>query len=124
MAIISFDQDAVVDYIPSYGANRDSEDPCTVSLRFIPYARVQYYSRIIAARTKGVIEAEKVQEITQSVQRRQFVESVSRVSGYFVGAKEVTDPNELYDTADTELIVELIRAMENAQRLTEGQRKN
>lgn len=124
MAIISFDQDAIVDYIPSYGGNRDSEDPCIVSLRFIPYARVQYYSRIISARTKGVTEAEKVQEITQGVQRRQFTESVARVSGYFVGDKEVTDPGEFYETADTELIVELIRAMENAQRLTEGQRKN
>ena len=36
----------------------------------------------------------------------------------------VTEPDEFYDTADTELVIEIIRAMESQQLLSEGQRKN
>jgi hypothetical protein len=52
------------------------------------------------------------------------VESVESVSGYSIKGKEVTDPGEVYDTADTALIFELIRAMESASKLSEGQVKN
>jgi len=124
MAIISFDRDAVVDYIPAYGGNRDSDSPCVVRLRFVPYSRVQHYSRMIAVRTRGVTDPEKVAEATHAVQRRQFVDSVESVDNYFVGEREVSDPEEFYDTADTDLVIEIIKAMESHARLTEGQRKN
>ncbi len=124
MAIISFDRDAVIDYIPEYGGNRESLDPCVVRLKFVPYSRVQHYSRLIAARTKGLSDPLKVTEVSQQVQKVQFVESVDSVCGYFVGEREVTDPAEFYDTADTDLVIEIIRAMESHSKLTEGQRKN
>ncbi len=124
MAIISFERDTVVDYILEYGGNRDSEDPCVVSLRFVPYSRVQHYARIIAARTKGVMDHARITEITQGVQKKQFVENVESISNYYVGEREVTDAGELYETADTDLILEIIKAMESASRLTQGQIKN
>ena len=124
MAIISFDTDSVIDYIPSYGGNRDSDEPCVVKLRFVPYSKVQQYSRLIAARTKGVGDPSRAAELTQSVQRKQFVDNVEAVSKYYVGEREVTDPGEFYDSADTEFIIEIIRAMESHHRLTEGQVKN
>lgn len=124
MSIISFDKESIVDYIPEYGGNRESADPCVVSLRFVPYSRVQEYSRLLAARTRGVADSVKVAELTQHVQRKQFVENVENISGYFVGSMKVTSPGEFFDTADTDLVLEVIRAMESASRLTEGQRKN
>jgi len=124
MAIISFDKDTAVEYIPAYGGNRESENPCVVSLRFVPYSRVQHYSRLIAARTKGGADPSKVAEISQGIQKKQFVENVESVSGYFIGDREVTGPEEFFETADTDLIIEIIRAMESHQRLLEGQRKN
>lgn len=124
MAIISFDSKVLVDFIPKYGGNRDSKDPCVFSVKFIPYSRVQHFSRLIAARTEGITSAAEITEITQGVQREQFEESVEKVSNYFVGDKEVSAPAEVYDTADTELIVEVIKAMESSQKLREGQRKN
>ncbi len=124
MAIISFDRDAVVDYIPEYGGNRESVDSCVVRLKFVPYSRVQHYSRMIAARAKGLSDPQKVTEVSQQVQKNQFVENVESVSGYYVGEREVTDPAEFYETADTDLVVEIIKAMESHSRLTEGQRKN
>lgn len=124
MAIISFDRDITVDYIPAYGGNRDSDDPCIVRLRFVPFSRVQHYSRVIAARTKGVSEPARVTEITHEVQRKQFTENVEGVENYYVGSREVTDPGEFYDTADTDLVIEVIKAMESHEKLTGGQRKN
>lgn len=124
MAIISFDRDSVQEYIPQYGGNRDSSDPCVVTLKFVPYSRVQHYSRLIAARTRGVTDPSRVAEVSQEVQKKQFVENVETVRNYFVGAMEVSSPAEFYDTADTDLVIEIIRAMESHARLTEGQRKN
>lgn len=124
MAIVSFDREAVTDYLPKYSGNRDSDDPCIVRLKFVPYSRVQHYSRVLAARTKGTTSPSKITEVGQAVQKKQFIESVEAVSGYYVGEREVADPGEFYETADTELVIEIIRAMESASKLTEGQRKN
>lgn len=124
MAIISFDKDSVIDYVPAYGGNRDSDDPTIVRLRFVPYSKVQHYSRVIAARTKEVKDPGRITEITHEVQRREFVENVEGVDNYYVGAREVKDPGEFYDTADSALVMEVVRAMESHEKLTEGQRKN
>lgn len=122
--IISFDKDSLIDYIPAYSGNRDSAEPCIVRLKFVPYAKVQEYSRLLAGRTKSVADPEKAAEVSQGVQKKQFVESVESVSGFSVNGREITDPGEVYDQADTEFIIEIIRAMESAHRLSEGQRKN
>lgn len=126
MAIISYDKDTPIDYIPEYGGNRDSENPCVVRLRFVPCSKVQEYSRHIAARNKGVSDADtdKRVSISQEVQKKQFTESVESVSGYFVGEREVTGAAEFYESAPYELVYELIAAMQDLQRLTAGQRKN
>lgn len=124
MAIISFDRDTVIDFVPEYGGNRESAEPCIVRLKFVPYSRVQHYSRLIAAKAKGASDAVKAAEAAQDVQKKQFVENVESISGYFLGGREVKDPEEFYDTADTDLILEVIRAMESQSKLSEGQRKN
>lgn len=124
MAIISFDKDALVDYMPAYGGNRESEDPCIVRMKFVPHSRAQHYSRVISHKVKASADPGKIPEISHEVQRKQFVESVESVSGYFIGSREVTDPGELYDTADGDLVIELLRAMESQQKLSEGQIKN
>ena len=124
MAIISFDKDTIIDYIPAYSNNRESDNPCIVRLKYIPYSRVQHYGKLLAAKAKNLNDPVRVAEAGQEIQRKQFVDSVESISGYSVNGKDVADPSEFYDTADTELIVELIRAMESQQKLSEGQRKN
>mgnify|MGYP001574715037 CR=1 FL=1 len=123
MALISFDKDTVVEYVPAYGGNRENDNPCIVRLKYIPYSRVQHYGRMLAAKAKNMNDASKMAEAGQEIQRKQFIENVESVSGYSVGSKEVTDPSEFYDTADTELVLEVIRAMESQSKLSEGQRK-
>ena len=125
MAIISFDRDTIVDYVPEYGGNRESAEPCVVRLKFVPFSKVQHYARLIAARNKGTrSDVNKAIEGAQDIQKKQFTESVESVSGYFVNGLEVKDPAVFYDTADTDLVLEIIKAMESSSRLSEGQRKN
>ncbi|MBI5970869.1 MAG: hypothetical protein HY884_06915 [Deltaproteobacteria bacterium] len=124
MAIISFDKDTVIDYAPVYNGNRDSDNPCIVRMKFVPYSKVQHYTRLLAAKTKGVNDHLKVSEAAQFVQKKQFVENVEGVSGYCIEGREATDAEEFYETADSDLIIEIIQAMESTSRLTEGQRKN
>jgi len=125
MAIVSFDKDVLIDYVPAYCGNRDSEDPCVVRLKFVPYSRVQEYSRLLAARAGGATgDAVKTVNLSQSVQKKQFVENVASVSGYYIGEREVSGPEDFYESADTELVTEIIRSMENIHKLSEGQRKN
>ena len=124
MAIISFSKNAVVDYVPEYAGNRESADPCIVQIRFVPFSKVQDYGRFIAARAKGMNDPIKLKEIYQEVQKRQFIENVESVVNYYVDGKEVKDAESFYDTADTELVIEIIKAMESGAKLSEGQRKN
>ena len=116
MAIISFDKDEVVDYTPFDTGNRKRENPCVVRLRFVPYSRIQHYARLLAARTKekeGSATAMTVMEASQEVQRIQFLENVESVAGYFIGSREITDPEEFYETAGIDLIMEVLKAMES-----------
>lgn len=122
MAIVSFSKDTIIDYVPEYGGNRDSADPCVVKLRFVPFSKVQEYSKIIAARAKG--DMSKAPDISREIQKRQFCESVESVSDFFVDGREVTSADEFYEHAPSELVYELIRAMESSAKLSEGQRKN
>jgi hypothetical protein len=117
-----FDKDDIVDYIPE--CERGSEDPCIIRLRFVPFSKVQKYAKLLSARTKGMSNEEKRTAVAQAVQRKQFVESVDSISGYYVRDKEVTDAETFYETAETDLIYEVIRAMESAAKLSEGQAKN
>ena len=124
MGLKGFDKDEVIDFVPEYGGNREDKDPTIVRLKFVPYSKVQHYARVIASRSKDAKSSAKLAEITQGVQLKQFVECVEGIENFSINGREVTDPAEFYDTADTELVIEIIRAMENQNKLTEGQRKN
>lgn len=124
MAIISFDKDTLIDYVPGYGGNRESENPCVVTLKYVPYARVQHYSKILSTKTSGIRDNADIIEAGHAVQAKQFTDSVDKISNFFIDSREVTGANEFYECADTELILEIIKAMENSQKLSEGQLKN
>ena len=122
MALKGFDRDEIIEYVPEYSNNRDSDDPCIVRLKFVSFARVQGYAREINARVQN--KGSNVTKVTQAIQKKQFVESVQSVSGYFIQDKEVTGAEEFYETADTDLILEVCRAMESQSKLDEGQKIN
>jgi len=124
MGITLFTKGQEIDYVPQYGGNRDSCDPAIVRLRYVPYETVLAYGRQIAARTKVLRDQTKVIEVTHEIQKKEFLENVVSVSGFSAGGAEITTAGDLWDHAPTELINELILAMEDATKLSEGQRKN
>jgi len=125
MAIIGYDPDYVIDYIPAYGGNRKSDNPIVVKLRFVPYKKILQYTRMMSRESGGL---EGVANAQQAITRRQFCESVEAIENCEVmgpsGIRKISTPEEFFDVADNALIKELIGAMENASRLSEGQRKN
>lgn len=122
--IIGFDKNTPLDFMPAYNNNRKSDKPCIVKLRFVPYSMVQHYSRILQGRLKGVTDDMEAGDIGRKLQREQFLASVISVSGYQMNGEGITDPSIFYDNADTELVIEIVRAMESASKLTAGQIKN
>jgi hypothetical protein len=74
MAIISFDKDAVINFIPRYGDNRKSGDPCVVRTRYISFARSQHYTTLMAGKYKDAKgDPEKIAESDMQLQKKQFV---------------------------------------------------
>lgn len=123
MAIISYDPDEVVDYIPE--SERGSEDPCIISMTFVSYAKMKKYSELLSQKTKGFrITDERMQQKQGEVQEKQFCDNIKEVKNFLVKGKEIKTAEELYANASQALITELIRAMEDNAKLTEGQLKN
>lgn len=124
MGITLFTKGQEIDYVPQYGGNRDSCDPAIVRLRYVPYETVLAYGRQIAARTKILKDQSRAIEVTHEIQKKEFIENVVSVFGFNAGGREIASAEDLWDHAPTELINELILAMEDASKLSEGQRKN
>lgn len=124
MGITLFSKGQEIDYIPQYGGNRDSSEPAIVRLRYVPYEMVLAYGRQIAARTKVMKDQNRAIEVTHEIQKKEFIENVAGVSGFHSGDRELTTAEDLWEHAPAELINELIQAMEDAAKLSEGQRKN
>ncbi|WKZ34014.1 MAG: hypothetical protein QY316_06350 [Thermodesulfobacteriota bacterium] len=122
MAIEVFSPDVAIEYIPEYGKNRESDKPCIVKLRYVPFVKSQEYSRLIAARLGQGAPREKVTEVSQAVQKRQFFDNVVSTSGFFVDGKEITTVEGLWEHAPSELVHEIVTAMESALKLKEGLR--
>ncbi|HAS53457.1 MAG TPA: hypothetical protein DCS42_04620 [Nitrospiraceae bacterium] len=124
MAIITFDKDDVIEYVPV--SERNSENPTVVLMKHVTFAVAQKYQKMIAAQVKGMggFNPEKIAENTRMIQKKQFCENVIGVRNFFVKGREISTSAELYEAADSKLIIELINAMEDSARLTEGQLKN
>ncbi len=121
MAIVVFDPDEVIDYIPKQ--ERNSDNPCVIKMKYVPYGKVGKYANIIAQKSRGKLP-DGVLEVQHEVQKQQFCDNVVEVENFFVGTKPVKDPSDFYELAPATLIYEIIGAMESHARLSEGQRKN
>ncbi len=125
MAIITFDPHELIEYMPELGDNRDSEEPCVVHLRFVPHAKVEKYRQLIRRKNKGTSNFAKMGEVNDKVQKQEFCESIDHIEGYRTNkGREITTPEDLYESAPAALIIELVKAMEDSQALDEGQAKN
>ena len=123
MAIISFSKDTVIDYIPEYGDNRKSDNPCVIGIKFIPFGETIEIEKIRSARMRGV-EAEKILEVNQGLQKERFVKHIAYIKGYTVDGIDVTDVGEFYNTVPDDLMGEILVAMRDSFFLSKGQASN
>lgn len=138
MALIGFDRDAEIEFLPEFMGNRASDDPCIITMKFVSYEKVLNYSkqinRKLDAQTKGFRDiTSKKNDIELEIQKKQFTENVVKIENYFVMRKDdsgkeqkvaITSPDEFYELAPSGIIYEIIRAMEDNEKLSDGQVKN
>ena len=124
MAIVSFSKDTIIDYVPEYGENRQSSDPCIISLRVVSFGQAREQQKVLAAKIKGADTQEKMMAISQALQKEQFVRHIESIKGYSVDDRAVTDIEEFYLTAPAEIIAEVLDAMQDSYKLSKGQSKN
>ena len=127
MAVLSFDPDLSVDYVPQCDrANMDKDDVCIIKLKHVTQKQVDIYRGQISRKAKNT-NAEQRGEILRDAQKKQFLDHVVGVVNYAVqiegGVKQIETAAELYDYGDSELIEEIILAMESRSKLSEGQKK-
>lgn len=123
MAIIGLKKGQVIPYVLEDERANDA-DPCTVHIKYVPNAVVEDTARKIAGSLKNARDPKILVAVQQAAQKQQFIDNVVLIENYSIDGQPVTTAEEFYAKADTALIQEIIRAMENADRLTEGQRKN
>lgn len=124
MALILFDRDAVIDFIPEWNGNRDSDTPFIVKLKYVGWGKQRGYAQRIAQAMKSCEdEGERARKILD-IQNEQFIENVVGFENCNIGGKDSPTPEEFYDLAAPELVQEIIEAMQSHQALTGEQRKN
>lgn len=124
MAIISFRPGQVIEYVPAYGGNRESDNPCVVPIKYVSYGTTQSYAKRLAELNRDTVDLEQRRLNVEALQEQQFIEQVESLRNYMIDGKEVSDPKEVYATADEVLILEILGAMQNAAVLNRGQLKN
>jgi len=123
MAIIGLKKGQIIPYVPE-SERYNETDPCTLHIKYIPNAVVEDGARKIASSLKNARDTKMLVAVQQAAQKQQFIDNVVKIENYGIGGQPITTAEEFYEVADTALIQEIIRAMENADRLSEGQRKN
>ncbi len=123
MSITVYGSDKVIEYVPAYGGNRDSINPCVVGLKYVSFGKTREYAEIYSKESEGVTKSSDLTLITQIVQKKQFLENVVSVSGLFDGDREVTSVAEFYDIAPQPLVFEIMAALEDPKKIEEGMLK-
>lgn len=113
----------VIEYVPVN--ERDEADPAVVGIKYVPNSKVDSYQAEMTKKTMRTKNQDVLAHIQGDIQRKQFVENVEYIKG-FMGEDgvEITSVEDFYDMAPANLIAEIIRAMEDCTKLTEGERKN
>ena len=125
MAIIAMNKDKVVSYIPKFGGNRGSEDICIIDIKFVPFVEVQRNAALMEDRLRTVSDPNEITRKRQEVQREHLIKQIKGISGYYrEDGSALTDVSEFVETADANLIYELVAAVDDSEILRAGQVKN
>jgi hypothetical protein len=132
MSIVLLSKHVAIAFVPSYGMNKKSKNPLVVGIKPLSHTGVQEQARNIAEGIKDTDgSATQISQVSHAVQRDLFLNHVTYVKNCVVDYSNEEpimlpehDIKTFYDTADSDLIGEIIGAMESQTKLREGQLKN
>lgn len=132
MAIISFDKNLSIPYVPKCDReNMGKDDVCVVWLK----TSSQGNSDLIRARglrkTKAAgikLENGEIDNAILTAEMKQlFIENVGKIENYTIltedGERAVKDSAELYEVAEPDFVVDILTAIQKKSVLDEGQKK-
>ena len=120
--MILFKNGEVVKY--TLKCTRGEKDPATVSVKYMHWGEFKKWSALSAIADK-IEDSDKQFEARMDVNRKQFLEYVTGVSGFYNSSGcELTDPKDVVDMFSVELIMEVLAAMKDPVSLNEAQVKN
>lgn len=120
--MLDFKKEDWVTYMPAYGGNRDSDDPMTVEIHPLSFAETAKYTDAVHVkqRARGHMETN-----TSKVTRRQIVENVRNPQNVIgISGNRVETSAQLHDDTPSDLVKEILNAIEDISTLTEGEVKN
>lgn len=129
MAIILFDKNCIVPYVPALNDNRKEKTPVIVGIKpFLNEHFLDFVSAIEAIKEEYPGDAKERGFALKSLNKQRFVDHVKWVKNcqkYMNDGSlvEMTNPGELFDN-QTALASEIETAMQVMSVLTEGQAKN
>jgi len=120
--MLDFKKEDWVTYMPAYGGNRDSEDPMTVEIHPLSFGETAKYTDAVHVKQKG---RGHMETNTSKVTRRQLVENVRNPRNVIgISGQVVETSAQLHDDTPTDLVKEIINAIEDITTLSEGEVKN
>ena len=129
MALIIFNENLVIPYVPKYGGNRESKNQAIIGIKPLNNNGSIEFTRVLANKLNKCDDDSERDLVSKEMARQTFVEHVDNVAGCeYMNEKnelvEITTAEELYDHAPRGLINEISLAIENSSILSEGQLKN
>lgn len=120
--MLNFEKEDWVTYMPAYSGNRDSDTPMTVEIHPLSFGETAKYTDAVHVKQKG---RGQVETNTSKVMRRQVVENVRNPLNVIgISGKKVETSAQLHDDTPSDLVKEIINAIEDISILSEGEVKN
>lgn len=129
MAIMSFKQGVIVDFVPEFGGNRQHKKKTVIGIKPLNNnGSIDFMDEL----TKQLVDCDDVKEkskVSKEVAKQSFIDHVPYVKNYIVLDEdnkevEITTGEQLYCDGSRGLINEITFAIENSSTLSEGQLKN
>lgn len=129
MALMSFKEDVVVDYVPEFGGNRLHKKKTVIGIKPMNNDGSIDFMDSLTAKLSDCDDDKEKSKVSKEVAKQTFIDHIAFVKNYQVVDKagkviDIKTGAELYIHGSKNLINEISLAAENSSRLSEGQAKN
>lgn len=124
MGLNLYSRDKVIDYVPKWNGNRESDDPFVIKLRFLNYNEIVAVQRQIRTASAKAKNQAKKEDVLLDVQTQMLRDNIVGFENVCVDGQPIETVDQFMDNCIEALVEEIADAMTNITKLTEGERKN